>query len=99
MAWRAVETLGLTHKKMLRAAEQGRPDLERAEMAGIEPRQLVLLDECGAGRRTTWFHARAARGRRERLTVSGALALDGVPAAMSVAATTGTCAFLAGACP
>ena len=50
-------------------------------------------------------HARAERGRRapgkvpwgrrERLTVIGALALDGVVASMSVAAATGTAVFLA----
>src|SRR3712207_8445164 len=50
-------------------------------------------------------HARAGRGRRapgkvpwgrwERLTVIGALALDGVVASMSVAAATGTAVFLA----
>ena len=50
-------------------------------------------------------YARAGRGRRapgkvpwgrwERLTVIGALALDGVVASMSVAAATGTAVFLA----
>src|SRR3712207_1679707 len=53
----------------------------------------------------TRSHARAARGRRaagkvpwgrwERLTVLGALALDGVVVSMSVAAATGTAVFLA----
>ena len=53
----------------------------------------------------TRAYARAARGRRavgkvpwgrwERLTVIGALALDGVVASMSVAAATGTAVFLA----
>ncbi len=53
----------------------------------------------------TRAYARAARGRRapgkvpwgrwERLTVVGALALDGVVASMSVAAATGTAVFLA----
>jgi transposase len=53
----------------------------------------------------TRAHARAPRGRRatgkvprgrwERLTLIGALALDGVVAAMSVAAATGTAVFLA----
>ena len=53
----------------------------------------------------TRAHARAKRGERaagrvpwgrwERLTVVGALALDGVVAAMSVAAATGTAVFLA----
>jgi transposase len=55
----------------------------------------------------TRTHARAARGRRalgevpwgrgrwERLTVTGALALDGMVAAMSIARSTGTAVFLA----
>jgi transposase len=53
----------------------------------------------------TRAHARAARGRRapgkvpwgrwERLTVIGALALDGVVASMSIAAATSTAVFLA----
>ena len=74
-------------------------------MAGIEPRRLVFLDECGADTPMTRTHARAARGRRapgkvpwgrwERLTVIGALAPDGVLAAMSIAAATGTRVFLA----
>ena len=53
----------------------------------------------------TRAYARAAKGRRavgkvprgrwERLTVIGALALDGVVASRGVAAATGTAAFLA----
>jgi transposase len=63
----------------------------------------VFLDECGVDTRMT--RARAPRGRRaagtvpwghwKRLTVLGALALDGVVAAMSIAAATGTRVFLA----
>jgi transposase len=95
----------------LRAAEQDRPDLVlaraewRAELAGIEPGRLVFLDECGVDTRMTRAYARAARGERapgkvpresrKRLTVLGALALDGVIGSMSVAAATGTRVFLA----
>ena len=74
-------------------------------MAGVEPRRLVFLDECGVDTRMTRTYARAAGGARatgkvpwgrwERLTVLGALALDGVVAAMSIAAATGTRVFLA----
>jgi transposase len=70
----------------------------RAEPAGIEPRRLVFLDESGIDTRMTRTHARAEKGRRatgevprgrwERLTVIGALALDGIIGAMSVAAAT-----------
>jgi transposase len=65
----------------------------------------VFLDECGVDTRMTRAYARAPRGRRaagavpwgrwERLTVLGALALDGVVGAMSIAAATGTRVFLA----
>ena len=65
----------------------------------------MFLDECGVDTRMTRAYARAARGERapgkvprgswRRLTVLGALALDGVIGAMSVAAATGTRVFLA----
>jgi transposase len=65
----------------------------------------VFLDESGIDTRMTRAYARAARGRRaagvvpwghwKRLTVLGALALDGIVGAMSVAAATGTRVFLA----
>ena len=98
-------------EKTLRAAEQDREDVARAraawraELAGIDPSRFVFLDETGIDTRLTRAHGRAARGRRavgkvlwgswERLTVVGALALDGVIASMSIAATTGTAVFLA----
>ena len=98
-------------EKTLRAAEQDREDVAEArtawhaELAGIAPERLVFVDETGIDTRMTRTHARAARGRRapgkvpwgrwERLTVIGALALDGVVASMSVAAATGTAVFLA----
>jgi hypothetical protein len=77
----------------------------RAELAGIDPGRLVFIDETGIDTRMTRAYARAARGQRapgkvrwgrwERLTVLGALALDGVVASRSVAAATGTAVFLA----
>lgn len=77
----------------------------RTELARVEPRRLVFLDECGVDTRMTRAHARAPRGRRaagkvpwgrwKRLTVLGALGLDGVLAGMSVAAATSTAVFLA----
>ena len=76
-----------------------------AELAGIGPERLVFVDETGIDTRATRTHARAARGQRapgkvpwghwERLTVIGALALDGVVASMSVAAATSTAVFVA----
>ena len=107
----AVEPGPHAKEKALRAAEQDRADIAaaragwRAELAGIDPRRLVVLDESGIDTRMTRSWARAPRGRRavgtvphgcwERLTVIGALALDGVVAAMSVAAATSTAVFLA----
>ena len=98
-------------EKALRAAEQDREDVAearrawRAELAGVDPGRLIFVDETGIDTRMTRAYARAARGRRapgkvpwgrwERLTVIGALALDGVVACMSIAAATGTAVFLA----
>jgi transposase len=102
---------GAGAQKTLRAAEQDRPDLvaERAawrtELAEVDPRRLVFLDESGIDTRLTRTHARAAKGKRalgtvpwghwKRLTVLGALARDGVVACMSVAAATSTAVFQA----
>jgi transposase len=98
-------------EKTLRAAEQDRADVveQRASwhagLAGIEPERLVFIDETGIDTRMTRAYGRAARGRRvpgkvpwghwRRLTVIGALALDGVVASMSIAAATSTAVFLA----
>ena len=83
-------------KKTLRAQEQDRPDIVAAraswcaELAKIDPQHLVFLDESGIDTRLTRSHARAVRGERavgkvpwghwQRLTVLGALGLDGVTA-------------------
>jgi transposase len=77
----------------------------RDELAGIDPGRLIFLDETGIDTRMARAHARAERGRRapgrvpwgcwQRLTVLGALAIDGVVAAMSVAAATSAAVFLA----
>src|SRR5690349_11410031 len=104
-------SFAVLEKKTPRAAERDRPELAearaawRAELARIEPRRLVFLDESGIGTRMTRAHARAARGRRaagvvpwrhrKRLTVLGALAPDGIVGAISAAAATGTRVFLA----
>ena len=77
----------------------------RAELAGIDPARLIFIDETGIDTRMTRPYARAARGQRavgkvlrgrwERLTVIGALALDGLVASRGIAASTGTAVFLA----
>jgi len=98
-------------EKTVKAAEQDREDVAearrawRTELAGVDPARLVFIDETGIDTRMTRAYARAARGRRAvgkvpwgrwgRLTVLGALALDGIVASRSVAAATGTAVFLA----
>ena len=77
----------------------------RAEAAGIDPKRLIFIDESGFDTRLARTHARAPRGQRahgtapggrwRRLTLVGALGLDGIRAAMTVAAATGTAVFLA----
>ena len=74
-------------------------------MTQLDPRRLIFLDESGIDTRLTRSHARAAPGERavgkvpgghwERLTVIGALGLEGVVASMSIAATTTAAVFLA----
>src|SRR5206468_2549017 len=80
-------------EKTVEAAERDREDVAearaawRAGLAGIDPARLIFIDETGIDTRMTRAHARAARGQRatgkvpwgrwERLTVLGALALDG----------------------
>lgn len=97
--------------KTLRASEQDRADVAAArtawrdEAAGLDAARLVFLDESGIDTRLTRTHARAPRGRRahgrvpgghwERLTLIGALARDGICAAMAVAAATGAAVFQA----
>jgi len=77
----------------------------RDEAAGIDPARLVFPDESGFDTRLSRTHARAPRGLRahgrapggrwQRLTLTGALALDGLCAAMTVAGATDTAVFLA----
>ena len=90
-------------KKTLRASEQLRPDVatERdefsKEIAAVDPNRLVFLDESGILTNMTRRSARAPIGERacgeapvrwKRLTVLGALGLDGVVTMTTV--TTGT---------
>jgi transposase len=94
----------LPDKKTLRASEQGRADIvqERqefcAQMAGLDPKQLVFIDESGINTKLTRLYGRAPRhhrafgsvpfGHYERLTVLGALAQDGLVVVMTIAAAT-----------
>ena len=57
-------------KKMLRAAEQDRPDvaekrtLWRAWQVGLDPQRLVFIDETWANTKMTRLYGRAPRGER-----------------------------------
>jgi transposase len=98
-------------KKTLRAEEQARADVaaERAvyeeRVRGLDPDDLVFVDEAGVTTALTRRYARAPRGRRavgtapcgswRRLTVLGALGTGGVVAAMAIEAATSTAVFLA----
>ena len=68
---RALFGLGLPRKKKVpRAAEQDRPDVRERrrefceELAGIDPRRLVFVDECGANTAMTRTYGRAPAGQR-----------------------------------
>lgn len=81
-------------------------DAWRAEVcAEIDPARLVFLDESGVDTAMTPLYARAPQGQRavgrapgghgKRLTILGAMALNGLVATMTVAAATTTEVFLA----
>lgn len=94
--------------KTLRAAEQDRADVAeeraawRAEVAagGLDPTNLIFVDESGIDTRLARRFARAKRGARahgavpfgrwRRPTLIGALGLGRLLAAMSIAALTDT---------
>lgn len=86
-------------KKTLRASEQDRADVAagrvawRDEAAAIDPERFVLLDESGCDTRPA--HGCAPGGHWRRLTLIGALSLDGLCAAMLVGGATSTAVFLA----
>src|SRR4051812_20736190 len=68
---RAPGAPGLPRKKKVpRAQEQDRPEVQeqrrefRTEIAGVDPRRLVFVDECGANTAMTRTHGRAPRGQR-----------------------------------
>ena len=66
----ALSQLGLPRKKVSRAREQGGPEVREQrrefceELAGIDPRRLVFVDECGVNTAMTRTHGRAPVGQR-----------------------------------
>jgi transposase len=97
-------------KKSLTAAEQQRPETERArrrfqaKLGRIPPRDLVFVDESGARTDLTRRYGRAPKGERvpeavphgrwKVLTILGALTTKGVQASMTVEAATDADVFL-----
>src|SRR3954471_4442142 len=106
---RALEKLGLPRKKKVpRAQEQDRPDVQEKrrefceEMAGIDPRRLVFVDECGANTAMTRTHGRAPVGQRvytdtpghwDSITLIGGMRLSGVTTTLAFPGATNTDVF------
>jgi transposase len=106
---RALSRLGLPRKKKVpRAAEQDRPEVQERrrefcqELAGIDPRRLVFVDECGANTAMTRTYGRAPRGQRvytntpghwESITLTCGLRLSGALAALAFPGATNTDLF------
>ena len=106
---RALKKMGLPLKKKVpRAAEQGRPDVQErrqeftAELAGVDPHRLVFVDECGANTAMTRTHGRAPVGQRvytdapgkwDAITLTCGLRLSGVTAALAFPGATNTDMF------
>src|SRR3954451_17024452 len=106
---RALSKLGLPRKKKVpRAAEQDRPDVQEQRrefcegLAGVDPQRLVFVDECGANTSMTRTHGRAPVGERvytntpghwESITLTCGLRLSGVTATLAFPGATNTDVF------
>jgi transposase len=106
---RALSRLGLPRKKKVpRAAEQGRPEVREQRrafceaLAGVDPRRLVFVDECGANTAMTRTYGRAPVGQRvyartpgrwESITLTSGLRLSGVTATLAFPGATNTDLF------
>ena len=71
--WRALRRLKLTRKKkVVRADERDRPDVQKKrrqfqrELAGLDPKRLVFVDEMGATTALARLYGRAPQGERWR---------------------------------
>jgi transposase len=76
----------------------------REDTGAVDPAGLIFLDESGISTDMTRRHARSPRGERacgaapggwRRLTLLGALGVDGLVAAMTIEAATSAAVFLA----
>src|SRR4029453_13151776 len=106
---RALSRLGLPRKKKTPpAAEQDSPAVQEQrrdfceELAGIGPRRLVFVDECGANTAMTRTHGRAPAGQRvysdapgrwDSITLTCGMRLGGPMAAVAFPGATNTVMF------
>src|SRR3954467_9687869 len=106
---RALKELGLPRKKKVpRAAEQDSPEVreKRREfcegLAGIDPRRLVFVDECGANTAMTRRYGRAPAGQRvytdtpgpwDSIALTCAMRLSGAMAGLAFPGATNTGTF------
>src|SRR3954452_23665698 len=106
---RALGRLGRPRKKKVpRAQEQDRPDVRERrrefceELAGVDPRRRVFVDECGADTAMTRTHGRAPVGQRvatntpghwESIALTCGLRPSGVTAALAFPGATNTDGF------
>ena len=81
--WRALRKRGLLRKKKVPGAEeQDRPEVQeqrrefREELAGLDPRRLIFMDECGANTAMTRSQGRAPAGQRFYTSTPGRLGVD-----------------------
>lgn len=109
--WAALDRLGLTHKKVLRAAEQDREDVAqtraewRGRQPGPDPSRSVFLDETWATTSMARLYGRGPRGERvvgavpagrwEVATFVAGLRADGLVAPMVIEGAMNGAAFLA----
>lgn len=103
---RALSQLGLPRKKKVpRAREQDSPEVQEQrrafceELAGVDPRRLVFVDECGANTAMTRTYGRAPAGQRvyadtpgrwESITLTAGLRLSGAMSALAFPGATNT---------
>jgi transposase len=106
---RALSRLGLPRKKKVpRAREQDNPEVQEQrrafceELAGVDPRRLVFVDECGANTAMTRTYGRAPAGQRvstdtpghwESITLICGMRLSGALPALAFPGATDTAMF------